>query len=78
MPARVKIGEKKCASCIYWEGERKIWSWGQKPHSVDAEHMGYCPARKGGIPANLSCRCWREWENFEPNPGGSFLRSPGK
>lgn len=64
MPARVKIGEKKCATCTYWEGERKIWFWGQKPHSVDAEHMGYCPARKGTISANLSCPHWKEWEKL--------------
>lgn len=63
---RVKIGDKKCATCQFWMVDRKIWFWAQRPDSVEsASGRGMCPAIKGNRVATYpGCPRWCKWNGL--------------
>jgi hypothetical protein len=61
---QVNLTDKKCGTCRWWEGERKITFWGQKPFKVECETRGNCPSVRSTKTALYSCPRWVAWEKL--------------
>jgi len=66
MSAVYRIGEKKCATCRWWNGERGIEFIGNKPYYVKiVNYHSTCMAKHNG-PATATSICprWQNWEKI--------------
>ena len=56
--------DKKCATCVYWTGPRKVNFMFSKPHSVTVEGGSFsCNAEsKKNILGGGTCTKWRKWD----------------
>lgn len=61
---QVGLDDKKCATCRWWQGERQISFWAQKPFKVKCESKGNCAASKAPKAYSGACPRWVAWEKL--------------
>ena len=61
---QVGLDDKKCATCRWWQGERQISFWAQKPFKVKCEIKGNCVAIKAPKTCSGTCSKWVAWEKL--------------
>ena len=61
---RVGLKDKKCATCRWWQGDRQIIFWAQKPFKVECDAKGACDAIRGPKTYSGTCSRWVAWEKL--------------
>ena len=59
----VLVGEKKCATCEYWRGSRKIQFIDDKPNCIDIQSGNFTCIAQGNKSTQGIGRCskWKNW-----------------
>lgn len=61
---RTGLKDKKCATCRWWQGEREVIFWAQKPFKVECDAKGDCMAIKAPKAYSGTCSMWVAWEKL--------------